>query len=221
MTCTSVPNSEIRNAPAKEIEPLTDDHPSGERRPIAKRLRYEVLRRDNHTCRYCGAKAPDATLTVDHVMPVALGGDNEPGNLVTACADCNAGKSSAAPDAPIVENVADDALRWAKAMEKAAEVQGAAQREFDQYETEIMSHWDTFKLNGDEVYPAPADWKNSLRNFQAAGLTVDDCRELIDVAMKSRVYPNKTWRYFCGCCWNRIRERQAIAHSLIEAEDGE
>lgn len=73
---------------AKETEPLTDEHPSGERRPIPKRLRYEVLRRDNHTCRYC-------------------------------------------------------------------------------------------------------------------------------------VYPNKTWRYFCGCCWNRIRERQSIARSLIEAEDGE
>ena len=27
---------------------------------VSKRLRYEILRRDNHTCRYCGASAPDA-----------------------------------------------------------------------------------------------------------------------------------------------------------------
>ena len=39
---------------------------------LSKRLRYEILRRDNHTCRYCGASAPDVTLTVDHVVPCLL-----------------------------------------------------------------------------------------------------------------------------------------------------
>lgn len=34
--------------------------------PVSKRLRYEVLRRDSHTCRYCGGAAPDVKLTVDH-----------------------------------------------------------------------------------------------------------------------------------------------------------
>ncbi|AWN05089.1 HNH endonuclease [Gordonia phage Easley] len=38
---------------------------------VSKRLRYEILRRDNHTCRYCGATAPDVPLTVDHVVPVS------------------------------------------------------------------------------------------------------------------------------------------------------
>lgn len=56
---------------------------------VSKRIRFEVLRRDNYTCRYCGGSAPDVKLTVDHVMPVALG---DPTNLVTACKDCNAGK---------------------------------------------------------------------------------------------------------------------------------
>ena len=39
--------------------------------PISKRLRYEILHRDNHACRYCGASAPDAVITIDHVVPVA------------------------------------------------------------------------------------------------------------------------------------------------------
>ena len=39
---------------------------------VSKRLRYEVLQRDNFTCRYCGAFAPFAVLEVDHVMPHAL-----------------------------------------------------------------------------------------------------------------------------------------------------
>jgi hypothetical protein len=61
---------------------------------VSKRLRYEILRRDSYTCRYCGASAPDVPLRVDHVTPVALGGADHPSNLVTSCEDCNSGKSS-------------------------------------------------------------------------------------------------------------------------------
>jgi len=87
---------------------------------VSKRLRYEILRRDNHPCRYCGAMAPDVPLTVDHVTPTALGGTDEPSNLVTACQDCNAGKASVRPGDQIVEDVQADALRWARAIEAAA-----------------------------------------------------------------------------------------------------
>ncbi|MYR30536.1 MULTISPECIES: HNH endonuclease [unclassified Streptomyces] len=61
---------------------------------VSKRLRYEILRRDKHTCRYCGAHAPDVPLRVDHVLPVALGGSDHPSNLATSCDPCNNGKSS-------------------------------------------------------------------------------------------------------------------------------
>ncbi|MFF8482376.1 HNH endonuclease [Streptomyces antibioticus] len=61
---------------------------------VSKRLRYEIFRRDNHTCRYCGASAPNVPLRVDHVTPVALGGSDKPENLVTSCEPCNSGKSS-------------------------------------------------------------------------------------------------------------------------------
>lgn len=55
-------------------------------------LRFDVLKRDNFTCRYCGAKAPETVLNVDHVIPRAKGGKDDPLNLVTACFDCNHGK---------------------------------------------------------------------------------------------------------------------------------
>jgi len=29
---------------------------------VSKRLRFEILRRDDHACRYCGATAPEAKL---------------------------------------------------------------------------------------------------------------------------------------------------------------
>lgn len=80
---------------------------------VSQRLRYEILRRDNHACRYCGATAPGVKLNVDHVIPTSLGGSDKPDNLVTACADCNGGKTSSMPNAMTVEDVDQDAFRQA------------------------------------------------------------------------------------------------------------
>lgn len=62
------------------------------RQNISKKLRFEVFKRDNFTCQYCGKMAPDVVLEVDHINPVANGGDNNILNLITACHDCNRGK---------------------------------------------------------------------------------------------------------------------------------
>lgn len=65
---------------------------------IGKRLRFEILKRDGFRCRYCGVTPLAGALRVDHVHPVAAGGSDDPVNLVTACFDCNAGKSDVGLD---------------------------------------------------------------------------------------------------------------------------
>lgn len=65
---------------------------------VSKRTRYLVLRRDNFCCRYCGLPAGVAQLHIDHVIPRAAGGTDDPSNLTAACADCNLGKTDHAPD---------------------------------------------------------------------------------------------------------------------------
>lgn len=67
---------------------------SADRKAIGKKLRFEVFKRDKFTCQYCGHKAPDVVLQVDHLQPVALGGANEILNLITSCVDCNSGKGA-------------------------------------------------------------------------------------------------------------------------------
>ena len=57
-------------------------------------LRWAVLERDAFTCRYCGRSAPQVVLHVDHVKPRSAGGEDSFENLVTACQDCNLGKST-------------------------------------------------------------------------------------------------------------------------------
>jgi len=64
------------------------------RESLSKRIRFEVFKRDGFTCQYCGKKAPDVVLHVDHIAPVAKGGQNDILNLVTSCVDCNLGKGA-------------------------------------------------------------------------------------------------------------------------------
>ena len=56
------------------------------------RLRFRVFQRNGFTCQYCGRKAPDVVLHVDHKFPHSKGGNYSLNNLITACGDCNIGK---------------------------------------------------------------------------------------------------------------------------------
>jgi hypothetical protein len=60
----------------------------------SKSLRFDVFKRDSFTCQYCGHKAPDVLLELDHIIPRAKGGETNLLNLLTACQDCNRGKSA-------------------------------------------------------------------------------------------------------------------------------
>lgn len=93
----AMPRNEYRghyNGPGACCSNCRDKRPSktGGRVPIGAKLRFQILHRDNFTCRYCGRKAPDVTLHIDHVIPVSQGGLNHIENLVTACEECNFGK---------------------------------------------------------------------------------------------------------------------------------
>lgn len=81
-----------------------------DRKPIPKKTRFEVFKRDEFTCQYCGAKAPDAILHIDHIVPVAEGGTNDILNLVTACRDCNLGKGKRMLDDDSAMQVAQDRM---------------------------------------------------------------------------------------------------------------
>jgi hypothetical protein len=59
-----------------------------------KKLRFEIFKRDSFVCQYCGSHPPKAILHVDHIVPVADGGENDEDNLTTSCAACNLGKGA-------------------------------------------------------------------------------------------------------------------------------
>ena len=56
-------------------------------RLIEQRVSWNVYRRDNYRCRYCGRD--DVPLTVDHLVLWEQGGPSTEDNLVAACRKCN------------------------------------------------------------------------------------------------------------------------------------
>jgi hypothetical protein len=61
------------------------------------RLRFRVMKRDNFSCRACGASPalkPGLLLHVDHIKPWSRGGETVEENLQTLCEGCNLGKSN-------------------------------------------------------------------------------------------------------------------------------
>jgi hypothetical protein len=180
---------------------------------VSRRLRFEVLRRDGYTCRYCGAKAPDATLTVDHVVPVALGGDDDPRNLVTACAECNAGKSSIAPDAALVDDVDATALLFAQASERVAARRLAEIEDLEKQLGQFYDHWVSV-VGSDQGLSS--NWSNSVETFLARGLTMWELERYVFVAAGGPASYRQTFRYFCGCCWRELTTREELARRLIE-----
>lgn len=186
---------------------------------VSKRLRFEILHRDDHTCRYCGGMSPDVKLTVDHVVPVALGGNDDPSNLVTACADCNAGKTSSNPDATLVADVAEDALRWSQAIQVAAADMLADHEHLTAQQDEFEAAWDRWGFGrGDErtLIPKDATWRTSIGQFLAAGLPMPVLLSCVELVMsRDRVKPDDKFRYFCGVAWGKIREIREHAGALV------
>ncbi|GAA1887705.1 hypothetical protein GCM10009837_06840 [Streptomyces durmitorensis] len=185
---------------------------------VSKRLRYEILRRDSHTCRYCGASAPDVPLRVDHVTPVALGGADTPDNLVTSCEPCNSGKSSASPDAHHVAAVSDDALRWAEAMKQAASDLRDKQSPKIAYREAFKSEWESWTRESGwktERVELLDGWKGSLDAFYEASLPQEVWPDIIEKAMTNpTVKVDNTFRYACGIAWRMVNELQDRARAI-------
>ena len=198
--------------------PMTNDHTASTaaRKPVSKRMRFEVLKRDGHACRYCGATAPTAKLVVDHVVPVALGGTNDPSNLTAACADCNSGKSSTSANESTLADVSDLAIRMAQALVEVAEQRRGKHARNEELLGKFYDRW--VGIYGYGNYSnLEAGWDGSIATFLARGLDEGDLFRFLYAPQARKVRAQAAWRYFCGCCWSEIATRQELATQLMAA----
>lgn len=69
----------------------------GQRALMTSSLRKKIIKRDNCTCKMCGASTkaePNLLLEVDHIIPISKGGLTTEENLQTLCWKCNRSKGS-------------------------------------------------------------------------------------------------------------------------------
>lgn len=173
------------------------------RKPISKRVRFEVFKRDSFSCQYCGA-TPPKLLEIDHITPVAEGGTNEEGNLVTACMDCNRGKA-AVPLSVVPKTLEEKA---AETLEREYQLAGyreimearAARIEDDRWEVaEIL-------VPGSAKAGMKRDWLRSIMIFNER-LPLHVVKEAANLARDRVSYSERSrFLYFCKVCWNKIKE---------------
>jgi hypothetical protein len=173
------------------------------RSPLSKKTRFEVFKRDQFQCSYCGAHPSETVmLEVDHVIPVAEGGTNDIENLVTACWDCNRGKG-AVPLTSIPQSLE---LKAELVAEREAQIRAYYQiLEFrkERQDEEMWSVADIFMERfGEESIRR--DYVVSIRMFLDR-LNVFEVREAMEIACARKYSQTPAWKYFCGVCWNKIK----------------
>lgn len=178
-----------------------------ERKAISKRKRFEVFKRDAFTCQYCGAHPPSAILHVDHIHPVSKGGGNDIDNLITACQPCNSGKSNVELN-DVPQSLQDKA---AAVLEREAQIKGyqsvmdAKRLRLEEEAAQICEVYETFNPG----FTLTDKSMVTIRMF-IDKLGVHCVQSAMELAWSVRkVRTGGEFKYFCGICWNKIRESQA------------
>lgn len=84
--------AEVANGQPATPEPEKKDNKPNSRN-IGDSLRFDVLKKSNFRCVYCGKTSNQTSLEIDHIKPFSKGGTNELKNLQAVCGRCNKGKS--------------------------------------------------------------------------------------------------------------------------------
>jgi 5-methylcytosine-specific restriction endonuclease McrA len=174
------------------------------RKGISKKTRFEVFKRDEFTCCYCGNKPPTVVLEVDHIVPVVEGGTDDVDNLASACFDCNRGKSSV-PLSHLPESMADQRALLIEREEQERAYIRFVKSKRRREKAVLVELAETLWGSGYRFVPRA---ETSIRVFLAK-IPYD---QLLLAAEKAAAkFPDlrgdeagRKFKYFCGICWRVI-----------------
>ena len=170
---------------------------------ISKRKRFEVLKRDNFTCQYCSAKPPKVPLEVDHIFPISKGGKDTIENLITACFDCNRGKSNIELTS-IPESLIIKTEKKQLALSQYKQYQSILKKEKKVIESQIKEVEKIYSACF-EYYEFSEKFKLSVKSF-ISKLGLDEVAEAMEKSC-SRIHDeHQALKYFCGICWSKIND---------------
>lgn len=178
------------------------------RKNLSKSLRFEVFKRDLFTCQYCGSHPPAVVLEIDHIIPVASGGETDIDNLITACFDCNRGKSARS-----LNSIPTSLQDKAKAIkEREEQIRGYSEiMELKRQRLDADAHIvDEVYSRFHPGYELNESALSSVRKF-IEKLGRPFVIEAMEIACSaSWVRPTNHFKYFCGICWTEIRNGQEV-----------
>jgi hypothetical protein len=174
------------------------------RKAIGKKLRFEVFKRDEFSCVYCGATPPTVVLQIDHIHPVAEGGTNAIDNLITSCQPCNIGKG-----ANLLNNIPQTLKDKSKDIaEKEEQLKGyyeVIQKQQDRIEKEVWQITNMIE-SGHIEHEINRDWSLSIKRF-LKNLGFYEVKDAAEIARAKYKYGGKkTFLYFCGICHNKMKD---------------
>ena len=170
--------------------------------PIKKSLRFNVFKRDEFACQYCGATPPNAVLEVDHIHPVSRGGKNVIDNLITACFDCNRGKGAGLLSS-LPESIADKAALIAEKLEQIKAFDRLLKSKRRHEEKHIDEVQDAFEMHF-EGYYFSAKFRESVRLF-LQNIPAHSLVDYMNLACTRIPRRDAAIKYFCGICWRVIK----------------
>lgn len=170
------------------------------RKAISAKKRFEIFKRDNFVCQYCGQHPPTTILHLDHIIPVKLGGDNHINNLITSCEKCNLGKGAT----PLTNRHKSLNDKAAEALEIEKQIIGYQKIMQAKRERIENNAWEIVKVfNGKNSIRR--DWFNSIKVFNEK-LGLYCVIDAMEIAVSKQKSETQTFKYFCGICWNKIKE---------------
>lgn len=179
-----------------------------DRQAISKKTRFEIFKRDNFTCQYCGRTSEDVILEIDHVVPVSKGGTNDEMNLVTACFDCNRGKSDRTLGNVIPRPDAD--IRYLETQQEIQELkryqQAKAEKDNLLYEIAV-SLGDTWcEAFQSDTCPKEIELIKLLRQISPEIIE----RAIYITASSQRISASfyARFKYMCGVAWNIVKREE-------------
>lgn len=175
------------------------------RKVISKKLRFEVFKRDGFQCAYCGKSPPTVMLEIDHIDPVSKGGKCDINNYLTACFDCNRGKTNITLD-KIPSKVSENLEILKIQEEQIAEYRKFIKKIDRRLKKDIGDisaiYTDVFK-----DYQLSTHFKNgSVKQFLRK-LPKHEVVEAMEIAVGKISDSSKAINYFCGICWTKINNK--------------
>ena len=162
--------------------------------------RFRIFQRDGFCCRYCGAAPEETELQLDHLIPVAKGGDDSYLNLITSCRLCNAGKGqNAAERVPIpvcaVENTKGYADRLIALRLETLRYLKADLADSDACWELIVQ---TVKCSKVEVLDQDIECVRKLRNEFSLDKVTEWCRAFVKKGLRMKDFCR--WMHGCAKC---------------------